>query len=402
MSESVQDKRPTPPAKPAASEFDAARMLTDEFEIGKDFERFDQKFDIYNRAHWDRSIDPKEFFRSYNMAQCVYRDSAGFTHWDYALRNAGWHLTDWTSELKEPTEDRREGFCDYYTLHRPGAPKKAPLTSPKETTEKVKKAAKFLGAGIVGVCEVDDRWVYSRNYSRITKESKPLELPTEMKYAIVIAVPMDHNLSRTYPSSLGGGATGLGYTHDLICAISVAQFIRNLGYGAIASLNDTAISIPMAIQAGLGEYGKHGLLITKEYGPRVRIGKVFTDLPLVPDRPLRFGVKEFCNTCQKCAQACPVQAIPFDEPQKEAPNKSSLQKITKWTVNAEKCFSYWVKTNTECAICIRVCPYNKDYSKWWVRLGRVLAGTFLRGFMLKLDSWLGFANRVKPDSWWKN
>ena len=143
------------------------------------------------------------------------------------------------------------------------------------------------------MCEIDERWVYSRNYSRITKESKPLELPEGMDYAIVTAVPMDFELSKTYPSSLGGSATGMGYTHDLIGVIALAQFIRNLGYRAIASLNDTALSIPMAIQAGLGEYGKLGLLITKEYGPRVRIGKVFTDLPLVSDRPIEFGVKPF-------------------------------------------------------------------------------------------------------------
>lgn len=378
------------------------QYLTDHFAIAADFERFDQKLDIYNRAHWDPAIDPKDFFTSYNMGECVFRKSEGFTQWDFALRNASWHLADWTAELKEPTEDRREGFSDYYTLHRPGARDRAPVTTPEETTERIKKAARFLGSDLVGVCEIDKRWVYSRNYSRITKESKPLELPEGMDYAIVTAVPMDFELSKTYPSSLGGSATGMGYTHDLIGVIALAQFIRNLGYRAIASLNDTALSIPMAIQAGLGEYGKLGLLITKEYGPRVRIGKVFTDLPLVPDRPIEFGVKPFCDICQRCSRACPVSAIPLDEPQTEPPNHSSHSKITKWTVDAEKCFGYWVQTNTECAICIRVCPYNKDYSKWWARAGRWLAGTFLRKLMLRLDILLGFGQRVKPVGWWGN
>ena len=96
------------------------QYLTDHFAIAADFERFDQKLDIYNRAHWDPAIDPKDFFTSYNMGECVFRKSEGFTQWDFALRNASWHLADWTAELKEPTEDRREGFSDYYTLHRPG------------------------------------------------------------------------------------------------------------------------------------------------------------------------------------------------------------------------------------------------------------------------------------------
>ena len=55
------------------------------------------------------------------------------------------------------------------------------------------------------------------------------------------------------------------------------------------------------MQAGLGEYGCHGLVITKEFGPRVRFGKIFTDLPLSHDRPVKFGVKEFCDMCRRCA-----------------------------------------------------------------------------------------------------
>ena len=63
-------------------------------------------------------------------------------------------------------------------------------------------------------------------------------------------------------------ATGVGYSRDVTTLLALAQYIRNLGYQAYASMNDTALSIPMAIQAGLGEYGRHGLLITKEFGPR--------------------------------------------------------------------------------------------------------------------------------------
>ncbi|GIS71288.1 MAG: hypothetical protein CM1200mP10_08650 [Candidatus Neomarinimicrobiota bacterium] len=98
-------------------------------------------------------------------------------------------------------------------------------------------------------------------------------------------------LLRTVPSALSGTATGVGYSRDVTTLLALAQYIRNLGYQAYASMNDTALSIPMAIQAGLGEYGRHGLLITKEFGPRVRIGKIFTDLPLAHDKPIQFGVK---------------------------------------------------------------------------------------------------------------
>ena len=74
--------------------------------------------------------------------------------------------------------------------------------------------------------------------------------------------------------------------------------------------------------------------------------------------------------------------------------------MKKWSVDGEKCFSYWVAQNSDCSICIRVCPYNKDFSKWWHRLGRKLAGTPLRGLMLALDIRLGYGERMKPKMWW--
>ena len=91
-------------------------------------------------------------------------------------------------------------------------------------------------------------------------------------------------------------------------------------------MNDTALAIPYAIKAGLGEYGRLGLLITKEFGPRVRLGKIFTNLPLAPDRPIRFGVKEFCDTCRRCSEGCPVNAIPSNAPSDEIYNQSQHQR----------------------------------------------------------------------------
>ena len=49
---------------------------------------------------------------------------------------------------------------------------------------------------------------------------------------------------------------------------------------------------------------------------------------------------------------------------------------------------------------MRVCPYNKDYSKWTMRLFQKLLGTGLRRWMLKLDDALGYGKRVLPLDWW--
>ena len=85
--------------------------------------------------------------------------------------------------------------------------------------------------------------------------------------------------------------------------------IRSLGYEAIPCGNDTTQSIPLAIDAGFGELGRNGLLITPEFGPRQRICKVLTNLPLVADKPIDFGMQSYCETCHACGFACPAKAI---------------------------------------------------------------------------------------------
>ena len=182
--------------------------------------------------------------------------------------------------------------------------------------------------------------------------------------------------------------------------LGVAQYITNLGYEAVPSMNDTALAIPLALAAGLGEYGRHGMVITPEFGTAVRFGKIFTNLPLVSDGAKSFGVKEFCEQCNKCSSACPSDAIPAAGPVPVALNRSGLKGVKKWSVDGEACFGYWSKINSDCAICIRVCPYTRDYAKapnrWWRRL----AGTRLRGAMLDLDDRLEGAKRLKPTHWW--
>jgi len=379
----------------------SSQYLNRLFDIKSSFSRFNQKYDIFNRAVWDKKVNPKKFFISYDIANYAPKKAKGFDHWDYAFRNASWHLTDVVGEYKLESEGRVEGFTDFYSIQTQGPPSRAELKSAEETTHRIKKAGRMFGAGNVGICRLDKRWVYSDHFNRKTEEAQPLDLPESFKYAVIMIIPMDYELGKTFPAALSGAATGLGYGTGLLAANTMAQFITNLGYSAIASLNDTALSIPMAIEAGLGEYGRHGLLITPQFGPNIRIAKVFTDLPLIPDEPIEFGVRKFCRICNRCAKGCPVRAIPEGPPQDTAPNISSLNGIRKWTVNAEKCFKFWVGMNTDCAICIRVCPYNKDYSKWWNRLGILLANSPLRKLMLWLDDRLGFGKREKPEEWWE-
>jgi len=373
------------------------------YEILSDFERFHQKNDVFRRSWWDKTIRNKKserFYNTYREPLKTWRKADGFTQKDYALRNASWHVSDLFTEMKEH-QDRREGFSDAFTLQRDVAEKKIELGTPKEAAAEIKKVARTFGAGMVGITNYDERWEYAKKFSDMSSTEREPEIPSTLKHVIVVAQPMDYDWIRTVPSALSGAATGLGYSHDALIVLSLAQYIRNLGYQAIGSMNDTSLAIPYAINAGLGEYGRNGLLITPKFGPRIRLGKIYTDLPLTHDLPIDFGVKEFCDNCRRCTDSCPVKAIPSGPPSAETHNQSNIKGVKKWSVDGEKCFKFWANQNSDCSICIRVCPYNKDYSKWWHRLGIQLAGTSLRRLMLWLDIKLGYGERLKPKEWWR-
>ena len=330
----------------------------------------------------------------------TWKKADGFTQKDYALRNAAWHVSDILTEINVD-QDRREGFSDAFSIQTPVAENKIHLGTKDEASKEIKKVSKAFGAGLVGITKYDSRWEYSNKFSDISLRSYPPEIPENLKNVIVVALPMDYDLVKTVPSALSGSATGLGYSHDALTVLSVTQYIRNLGYEAVASMNDTSLAIPYAIQAGLGEYGRNGLLITQKYGPRVRLGKIYTNLDLSHDKPIHFGVKEFCNICNICASECPVKAIPFDTPSDVTYNQSNISGVRKWSVDGEKCFSFWTAQNSDCSICIRVCPYNKDYSKSINRIGMKLAGTLLRNLILWIDLKLKNGKRQKSSNWWK-
>lgn len=374
------------------------------FDVLPHFGRFSQRDDVFCRSFWDpevRSARSELFYATYRKPLANWRKADGFTQRDYALRNASWHVTDVFAELNED-EDRREGYLDEFTVLRDPPAEKVPFDSPAAASAEIKRVGKLFGADLIGVTAYDERWVYTHKYSHRLESEKPNVMPDGLKHVIVVAKAMDHGLIETVPSALSGTATGWGYSEDTLTLLALGQYIRNLGYQAVPNLNDTALSIPLAIQAGLGEYGRHGMLITKEYGPRVRFGKIFTDRPLVDDQPVSFGVKEFCEACRRASDACPVQAIPDSAPSERIHNRSNLVGVRKWNVDAEKCFGFWTSQNSDCSICIRVWPYNKRWSPRAFSVWRRLAATTLRRLLLKLDIWLGFGARQPARGWWRS
>jgi len=387
------------------------------------YRRFNQKFNLFIRTGWDPKIQEVAKKAPSYVVKNV-KEGKISTLLDYALMSAGWWvaikgaahqmdrgdggLVSWESDIspvysivtgpwrKNPEmNEEREKF------------RRAMKKKPHIMTQIVKKVARYLGADLVGIAPYDPRWVFShramspRYHANVEFRVEPLELPKEVKYCIVMAFEEDYEMQKTPAGGPSMGDIGFGYSRMAITAGSLAEFLRGLGFIGIPSGNDTALSIPYAIMAGLGEYSRMGILITKEYGPRVRLAKVFTDAPLVPDRPIRFGVYEFCLKCKKCAEQCPARAIPFGEPTWEGHNISNNPGVYKWYVDGEKCFRYWIASGSPgCGICVRVCPYNKPKS-WIHGIFRDYFAPLLGGDLgRKIDDLLGYGKRSDSSEWW--
>jgi ferredoxin len=224
---------------------------------------------------------------------------------------------------------------------------------PNYASRRLKGLARFLGAVDAGTTAVDSAHVYSRIGRGSGKWGDEID-PVLFPYALVFTVEMNPAMMAASPLQPVVVDSSRQYLHAAIVALAIAEYLRSLGYQARAHIdgNYRLIMPPLAVDAGLGEIGRHSLLITPEQGSRVRIGAVTTDLPLEQDAPVSFGVQDFCRVCRKCTLGCPPKAIPDGE-------KEELRGTTYWKINPDSCYRYWHAAGTDCGLCVTVCPYSR-------------------------------------------
>ena len=222
----------------------------------------------------------------------------------------------------------------------PVAKSRVPVDDPQSMAATVKQKAIDFGCGIVGITHaLDDLLLYEGDE------------PYPYKYAITIGTPQDRGLMEQAPQQEAGLEVVTIYRRSSRNANKLAAYIRSLGWPAEAfAFGRDIVMMPTAIQSGLGELGKHGSLISKEYGSNFRLTMVLTDLPLAVDKPVDIGVEDVCATCLACSKHCPPGAI-SDE-------KAMVRGVEKWYVNHDKCVPYFIKT-TGCNICVEICPWSE-------------------------------------------
>jgi len=317
----------------------------------------------------------------------ILSNTKGKSRLDYALDFGGNALNMILGTYGMPNSQ----FLKWNPLFIPELLSENPIEmEPDRLTELAKFASRVYGSDLVGVAGLDQRWVYSEDIScksfafedlfredtSLNLKIKPIVfeevteptetddkfiIPNSVDKSIVMAVAMNIDFITTSPAVLASTAAEIGYSRMGILAISMAEFIRSLGYVAIPCMNDTALSIPLAIDAGLGQIGRNGLLITPEYGPCVRLCKVLTNMPLIPDKPIDYGITDFCKQCLLCASKCPSGSISFDKQSFEPVCENNNPGVNKWYLEPENCLQFWQQNGTACSNCISVCPFTSGF-----------------------------------------
>jgi epoxyqueuosine reductase len=216
--------------------------------------------------------------------------------------------------------------------------------APAEFAASLREFALAHEADAVGMVPLDPLWVFEGYEIADT-------------WVIVLAFAHNYDQLKQVPSNETNGAgvtdVGLQYARGTRASFAVANWIRAQGYNAKAYPGPSAealLLIPPAIASGLGELGKHGSIISRQFGAGVRLAGVTTTMPLVATAPDRFGADEFCLNCQVCTNACPPGAI--------SDSKQMVRGVERWYVDFDKCIPYFVE-EASCGICIAICPWTR-------------------------------------------
>jgi len=381
----------------------------DEIYPSKEFyQRFDQRNTAFGQS-LTKTGKVVEFGGEEYRSNKIKQEIPGFSLVEYAFNGAA-GLYEYP---KDSTDTQGNSYYDWKSIGYVTKPKDIPRWegSPEEAARIISKVVKFFGANSVGFTQLDKRWFYTHS-----RYGKPLEFddeidegyvteekavfPTKHKYVIALTVAMEYEEFMHAPTQLEV-ATNMGYSRMHHLAGQIAEFIRGLGWHATPMGNDTAASVPIAIQAGLGHAGRHGRLITWERGPLVRLMKVFTDLPLPQSKLAHSGIIQYCEDCKKCATHCPAQAIPYGPRTYEGVCQANNSGFLKWYGDEEACLAYWNEVGSACSVCFRTCSFTKppglahDVVKWFIK--HVPA---LNRFWVWSDDMLGYGQPHDPENYW--
>lgn len=175
------------------------------------------------------------------------------------------------------------------------------------------------------------------------------------RHVIVFSIKMDKDDIEKAPSYDSLKMIQETYARTGIVANKITTLLKEMGFGAQSGpgLGGLSIYPVLAERAGLGTFGRHGLIITPENGPTHRLGVVYTNIENLPSskekRKDHEWIKDFCDQCGKCIRKCPANAI-YQKPKETEGDNISF-------IDNDRCVEYFAE-HYGCSICIKECPFN--------------------------------------------
>jgi epoxyqueuosine reductase QueG len=226
--------------------------------------------------------------------------------------------------------------------------------------QECKNAALDAGADLVGVADLD----------RVQGiETIPENLLDGYRRAVSIAVRLsdgviDPIVDRPTPLYFQHYARVNALLDDI--ALRVAQKMQHIGGKALPIPASQVLDTEnwrsylshkaTAVAAGVGWQGKSLLVVSPQFGPRIRLVTVLTDLELAPDQPL----KNLCGKCSSCAKACPAGAIKNVNTESHYADRNEALAFEKCVEKVYREFRGMPFIEAPiCGVCIRACPWGK-------------------------------------------
>lgn len=213
----------------------------------------------------------------------------------------------------------------------------------EDVTEAIRAKARELGYGEVGFTRFDRRYVY---------QSKRKYVRGDLSIAICLAVEQDYVKSQTIPSLESESAHGEAHELQGELAKEMVEFLHSLGYRCQVwgPTWHFGPMIPLFVEAGLGQLGINGQLLSPHFGSRARLQVITTNAKLNLDSPVDYGIHKFCDLCQVCSTRCPGRAI--------TPDKVWFRGVEKNKLVFKRCRPVMTRYSG-CGVCIKVCPIQK-------------------------------------------
>lgn len=236
-----------------------------------------------------------------------------------------------------------------------------------DLTEDLREYAKVLEIDFISFCSVE-------GFGWTPENRRPNVYLEDAQSIISIGYKLNYAPIQNLPGSRSSYMLEHDYANRHLDQVShkIARFLEKRGFNAIgfdagAGFYGKAGKAPgriagdlshkhAAVAAGLGKFGLNNLVLSPQWGPRIRLTTMITSAQLEysvapPENPCLTG------ECEKCVEICPVRALNGWEGEYD-PERG-------WAMDKRKCYDYIFTTlkGQRCGLCIKACPVGLNRNR---------------------------------------